>query len=326
MSDASSNRQTAAAVIAALTIDPDLHLDDDQLAEYVDGRAAGAAAIERHLAGCSDCARTVADLRELRRAIGGRRMPAVPLAAAAAVLIATGGTWWLWSRAHPPAAPPAVTAAAPGAGLEGFTPAERAVIADALATGQLPAVRNLDRVRLDPGRLMGGPAAETSPFGPASPVATAVDDDRPLLRWTPLAAARGYVATVVDDRLDVIAESPLLLTTEWRVTKGIPRGGVYTWQVRAVLGSGRSQTAPAPPQPEARFFVLDEKEAGEVASLRSRAAGSPLAGILLAQYGLMDDAEAALLKGAGEDPSATALRRLASAAMNARRLHAPHLQ
>jgi hypothetical protein len=54
--------------------------------------------------------------------------------------------------------------------------------------------------------------------------------------------------------------------------------------------------APVPPAPEARFRVLSQAEAARVSDVRSRYGESHLVrGILLAQAGVLDDAERELV-------------------------------
>jgi hypothetical protein len=312
-----------------------LHLDDEELADYVDGRSAARGEIEAHLAACRECGATVEDLRQLRAAIAVPRRRHVfwPAVAAAAVVLLGAGLWRLERPVAPAQAPaPQVadgrriqdggsTVVVSGneisSGLGGLSDGERAKIATALSSGELPSARNLDRVRGESGRLM-GPTEAGAAFGPRSPVATAVESTEPSLRWAGLDGARGYVVTIVDDQLKPVAESPHVAGTEWRPSAPLARGHVYTWQVRALMAGG-PRTAPTPPEPEARFFVLGDQDAAAVASLRARAGDSRLAGILFAQYGLLDEAEAALVTAGAENPSVAALPRLAAAAKGARK-------
>jgi hypothetical protein len=335
---AAAEGRLASLTDALVDTTADLHLDDEQLADCADGRPVPAE-VARHLAACEECSTTLADLRDLRRAIDGRarprRLPYAYAAAAAAVLV-IGMSLWMWPRAGQPGRATTVLASrriADGgqtvvvgdttvsAGLDQLSADERAAIAAALRTGRLPDAPNLAHVRRETGQLM-GPGASAADFGPLSPVATAVEDARPRLRWSPLAGARRYVVTIVDDRLRPAAESSALDATEWRPDTPLPRGRVYLWQVRASLATG-SRTSPEPPQPEARFFVLGEEDAASVRSLRTRAGDSRLAAILLARFGLMDDVEAALATAGAENPSVPALPRLADAARSARQAPAP---
>jgi hypothetical protein len=70
------------------------------------------------------------------------------------------------------------------------------------------------------------------------------------------------------------------------------RGRVYQWQVTAHLQDGSSLSAPAPPQPEARFRVLDRDKEEELSRFASAHPDAHLAlGILDAQAGLLSKAE-----------------------------------
>jgi hypothetical protein len=308
-------RAAALARTLAVESDEDLHPHDEQLADFVDGRSASAGEVARHVSECAECAATVEDLRLLRVAIVGKRKTSTARwAVAAAAIAVVGVSSWMWNASRPGTVgvnPAAV------AGLDHFSASERALILSALKTGALPPAPHLDGVRAHQGRLMGTPVVEHPSFAPLSPVATAIGGTQPEFRWSPLEGANGYVVTVVDDHLRPVAESPVVGDTRWRPATALPRGLTYSWQVRAMLAGG-SRTAPSPPEPEAKFFVLGDAEAGEVESLRQRAEESPLAAIILAQHGLMEDAEAELAKAAEENPSDAALRKLANAAKQAR--------
>src|SRR6185436_19791044 len=96
------------------------------------------------------------------------------------------------------------------------------------------------------------PAGERTSFGVTSPVGTMVRSDRPTFRWQPHPDARAYVVAVFDEGLDRVTGSAAVREREWTVTVPLRRGRTYVWQVTAVTAGGR-QTAPAPPDPEARF-------------------------------------------------------------------------
>jgi uncharacterized protein YyaL (SSP411 family) len=69
--------------------------------------------------------------------------------------------------------------------------------------------------------------------------------------------------------------------------------------------------APAPPQPEARFSIVDAKTAEAVAERRTRLAHVSLAlGVLLADSGLMIDARAELIRATEIPATAEAARKL----------------
>jgi hypothetical protein len=136
-----------------------------------------------------------------------------------------------------------------------------------------------------------GPAAEGHPFALLGPVGTVTMSDRPAFRWRALGGADSYVVKVYDADFNEVAVSPQLSETKWTVTRALERGRIYSWQVTARVGD-KEVASPVKPAPEARFMVLDQAKANELAEAKSASAGSHLTlGILYAQAGLLDDAE-----------------------------------
>jgi hypothetical protein len=195
------------------------------------------------------------------------------------------------------------------AGLPALSPADEASIRAALETGRLEAPRFLAGLVAQPGTLLGGDSGADS-FTLVEPTGTAVETDRPTLRWGRLEGASSYTVAVFDARLDPVATSPALTGTEWTVPKDLERGQDYSWQVTARKG-GREVTAPAPPAPEARFRVLDEALAGEVRRARQLYAGSHLVlGLIHARAGLLPEAERELHALADVNPGSPVARTL----------------
>lgn len=207
------------------------------------------------------------------------------------------------SSQQPPAAIPAirialddgggqVTMDANGqlAGLPALSAKDEKSVRAALEAGRLEAPGFLAGLGGKRGTLL-GPATDAGSFGLVGPVGTAVETERPTLRWQPLEGASSYTASVFDASLNPVATSPALRRTEWAPTKGLARGRDYVWQVTA-LKDGREVTAPAPPAPEARFRVLDEATAEEVRRSRNAYSGSHLMlGLVYARAGLLHEAE-----------------------------------
>jgi hypothetical protein len=82
------------------------------------------------------------------------------------------------------------------------------------------------------------------------------------------------------------------------------------WQVAAVTAAER-EIAPAPPEPDARFRVLDAASAAALDQALAAAAGSRLAAaVVLSQAGLVDEAGAELAALAAANPQAPEARRL----------------
>ena len=308
----------------------------ERLVDYVEGRLSHEerAELEERLADDAVLRAEVDGLRELHGQMGGRVTPVAPaprrpwilagLAAAAAVAAVAlwlrpadvpGGGGSAGSQAPAPVAAfrdggLRLTLAADGSvsGLPAIDPARRAAVAGALR-GALPPPDDL--TQLLPGRraLMGktaGPAA----FAPQAPVATRVSTGRPSFRWTAHPDARTYEVAVFDRELRLQAESGPISGTAWQPPQALPAGRVYLWQVTAHTARGRL-SAPAPPDPEARFEVADAAVLAEVARGRAEAPDSHLvAALVLVEKGLLDEAEVELRALAGDNHDAPAAARL----------------
>jgi hypothetical protein len=150
-----------------------------------------------------------------------------------------------------------------------------------------------------------------------------VRGDRPVFRWTPLSGARAYVVTVAREDLTQVAQSEELAATEWTPGRPLPRGTTLSWQVAALTSEGR-RIAPAPPDPEARFELLEARRAEALARSLAEVGGSRLAiGYLLARAGALDEAETALAALAASNPDAEPVARLLDGLRAARRLASP---
>ena len=167
---------------------------------------------------------------------------------------------------------------------------EQGRVARALASGRMEMPANIAVLRGHTGTLpdAGGPAPA---FSPTAPVGSAVIEARPQFSWTARTGATRYSVTVFDERFREVAKSGSLKTTTWTPRQNLPRGRVLAWQVSAIT---RNETAisPAPPQPEARFVVLDAATVGKLAKERARLATEPIAlGLVLAKAGLFAEAD-----------------------------------
>ena len=171
-----------------------------------------------------------------------------------------------------------------------LTEAEQGRVARALASGRMELPPNMSVLRGHEGTLL-GPAGEQPAFRPTSPVATALTEARPQFSWTPKTGATRYTVTVVDERFRQVVTSGPLKTTTWKPSRDLPRGRVLQWQVSAI-SADETAIAPAPPQPEARFMVLDQSTVARLAKERQRLATEPIAlGLVLAKAGLFAEAD-----------------------------------
>jgi hypothetical protein len=171
-----------------------------------------------------------------------------------------------------------------------------ALLADVRATGALPFPADI-RELATPDAFRGEPhKLEASVMWP---VATAIDDERPELRWRAVDGARFMV--VITSAGKELARSESLTTSHWRVPIALPRGRMLRWQVRVERGDATS-ILPAPPAPPAIFRVISQEEHDAIAS-------SPqdhlLRGLLYARAGVIDEARREL--EASHDPLASRL-------------------
>lgn len=246
--------------------------------------------------------------------------PRLATAGLAVLLLLVGMVWWRSRRAPaeeitrvtptptasmPPATPAPASLATPTPAatphsrpmppaatgeLAGLEADQEQFVKQALAAQRLELPPDLAKLTGRRG-MLAGDLTEGAPFGLLGPVGEVVLDNRPAFRWQPLAGAESYVVTIYDRRFERVAVSPPLTGTAWRPAVPLPRGAVYSWQVTARKG-GQNVITPVAPAPEARFKVLDAKQAAALARLRQRGA-SPLArGLLYARAGLLREAAA----------------------------------
>jgi hypothetical protein len=310
-------RAGAASALDGLLADlraGDAHLGEADVADHVAGRTgARASAIDAHLRACPTCAREVADLRVWAGDRSRRR--ALPLAAmAAAVLLAAVLVGLLATRRTAPVpvadGRPAAVLETP-AGYASLAPAARQRVRAALAAGVAAVPGDVAALAGETERLMGDAPARS--FRLVEPLATAVVDDRPALRWEALPGAEGYVVTVTDESLRPVVRSPRTLETSWTPEAPLERGRVYVWQVAARRGT-QTITVPVPPAPLARFKVLDAAPARLLReSERAQPDAHLVLGLLAAGYGARAEAARHLEQVPASDPHrAVAERTLAA--------------
>jgi hypothetical protein len=157
--------------------------------------------------------------------------------------------------------------------------------------------------------LRGG-SAEGVPFPLLSPVGQVVQNRNPTLRWKPLIGATRYVVTVADDKLNEVATSESLTSTQWRVPVPLKWGGVYSWQVTA-FKDGQEVVSPVMPGPQARFMIVDQARAQELRQLEHAFPNYHLGlGVLYARAGLLDEAEREFQAKVKASPNSAVARKL----------------
>jgi hypothetical protein len=151
-------------------------------------------------------------------------------------------------------------------------------------------------------------ALETRELVLREPVGVVVESDRPNFRWSSTLDDARYELAVFDDAGHVVLRGA---TREpaWQPEKPLRRAASYLWQVRAVAGA-REVIAPAPDQPEARFAILRDDVATQIAAARDRNAGHLVLGVLYFNGGAIAEARREFEALAAENPRSDVAKRL----------------
>lgn len=292
------------------------------------------ASLRVHLEFCKTCSEELRDLNTFKaeltpsNELGGQafwarfaarwfRVPRVAFALSACGIVALAISVGIWRKGSPNHGPSPQTAnihpagngqfAKPSlTGINELAPDEQAAIAEAISNERIKFPEALQELKHAGPEVLLGQAEETLQFKLFTPISEVVANDRPLFRWQPLAGgsslhaapprrAISYSVAIFDLELNEVQSSPALHATQWTPDRPLKRGQAYLWQVTARLSEGKSVTAPSPPNPEARFQILDQKRADEIARFRAAHPQSHIAlGILEAQAGLLESAETEL--------------------------------
>lgn len=195
------------------------------------------------------------------------------------------------------------------AGLERLPLDTQRRVNAALQRGRLDQPPTLAQLAGERSTLLGS-SSDGLPFRLVGPLGQVVRSQRPTLRWQALPGAQSYKVIVTDAELNEVAASPALNTTAWPVTKPLPPGGVYSWQVTA-LKDGAAITSPVLPAPQAKFKVLDSSAARIIEQAERAYRDSHLTlGVLYAEAGLLDEAEQELRILVRDNPRADVAQKL----------------
>lgn len=179
----------------------------------------------------------------------------------------------------------------------------------ALQTGKLEHPSALAQLNNQPSKLLSN-SGNGLPFRLIGPLGQVVRSEQPTFRWRELAGAQSYVVTVTDADLNEVATSPPLNTNEWRISKPLKEGGIYSWQVTA-MKDGVRITSPVLPAPQAKFKVIDRATSELLKQAQSAYPDSHLTlGVLYAEAGLLDEAEQELRVLVRNNPRARIAQKL----------------
>lgn len=195
------------------------------------------------------------------------------------------------------------------AGLERLPSRIQERVGEALRTGRLEQSPVLAQLAGEPSTLLGD-SSDGMPFRLVGPLGQIVRSQQPTFRWRALAGAESYKVIVTDAELNQVAASAPLTATEWRVTKPLPPGGIYSWQVTA-LKDGAEIISPVMPAPQAKFKVLDSATARMLSQAERAYSDSHLTlGVLYAEAGLLEEAEQELRLLVRDNPRADVAQKL----------------
>ncbi len=194
-------------------------------------------------------------------------------------------------------------------GVDNLTPAQQQRVKAALTTQRIERSASLAGLKRGGSALMSG-SEEEKKFVVTAPVGKVLLTDRPTFRWSALPNATSYVVEVYDEQFNLVTASPSLTTTRWTIPQALKRGALYTWQVKASQ-DGQEITSPRPPAPQAKFRLVTQAKASEIAQAQRSAGDSHLLlGLLYAEAGLLDAAEVQFYTLQRANPTSPIPRRL----------------
>ncbi len=196
-------------------------------------------------------------------------------------------------------------------GADNLPPAYHGMLKEALTNQRIERSPLMTGLARPASSLMSGDK-EGNKFSVIEPIGKVVLADRVTFRWSPLNGAAGYIVEVYDRKFNLVTTSVQLTANSWTTPQSLRRGGIYSWQVKAVK-DGEEFKSPRPPAPQAKFRILDQAKANELAQARRAYASSHVVlGLLYAQAGLVDEAEQEFRALQKANPDSEIARRLLS--------------
>ncbi|HEY2962069.1 MAG TPA: zf-HC2 domain-containing protein [Pyrinomonadaceae bacterium] len=195
------------------------------------------------------------------------------------------------------------------AGANELPPEYQKRLKTALADQRIPNSSQLTGLTRAGSSLMSG-NNEKGSFRVIAPVGTVVLTNSPTFRWSVTEGASHYVVEIYDDKFNLVVLSPQLQTNSWTISQPLPRGKIYTWQVKADK-DGEEVTSPRPPAPQARFRIVNQSKAHELDQARRMYPSSHLMlALLYADAGLLAESEEQLRLLVKANPNSEIARKL----------------
>jgi hypothetical protein len=188
-------------------------------------------------------------------------------------------------------------------GLDPLPPDLQRSVHDAISLGKVDRPALPGELRGPRETLAGAPSPEGS-FRVGAPVGSFVEAERPTFRWSKEPGATGYRINLVPQGGAVVS-SPLLpaSATTWTPHEPLSPNETYEWEVEALKDGETLAKSPAPPEPEARFRVLDAASRIALQQVREKWGASHLVmGLAYARAGLVAEARREFEELARENP------------------------
>lgn len=166
---------------------------------------------------------------------------------------------------------------------------------------------------------LAGAPAPANPFRVVAPVGSVVESERPAFRWSKAPGATAYRVNLLPRKTGEVTSSPLLAagTTSWSPNESLLPNETYEWEVEALRDGEVIAKAPSPPEPEARFRVLDAAIQKSLKQLRAKSGGSHLLmGLAYAHAGMRADAQREFEELAHENPNSPLPKNLITSLTN----------
>jgi anti-sigma factor RsiW len=284
------------------------HLTADELMALADGPSRN----HPHLQECEICRTELAELITFKSSMRRRRtwLPYAVAAAIAGIAVTIGLTIPRLDR--PPTPVPPHHATTSTVALPQPSPVPVAVerrpewdawVAEVKSRRALPVPAVIAELRSQTTQLRGSARPDDLQLSPDHAV---VASTQPRFQWSGQEGAR---YRVIFRNGDEIVESGELTHPRWSPQQELRRGREYQWQVELTIDGVRS-LYPKPPDPPARFRVLDQRALDEIEDARQRHPDDALLqAVILARHGLRTETMAALDRLEGDDAAlATDLR------------------
>ena len=165
--------------------------------------------------------------------------------------------------------------------------------------------------------LAGAPSPQGS-FRVVAPVQSVVEAERPTFRWSKEPNATGYRVNLVPPGGAVVSSALLPASaTTWAPHEPLSPNETYEWEVEALKDGETLAKSPAPPEPEARFRVLDAASRSELQQVREKWGVSHLVmGLAYARVGLVAEARHEFQELARENPQTPLPKNLLAGVMD----------